>query len=85
MFGCALVSLPIRVRQGAQADSQYPSYDKLNANIKDEAEKVVKRLRNHPSVVIFAGNNEDYQVAESMGVIDYSDESGDYMHTKFPA
>lgn len=64
---------------------QYPSYDKINANIKDEAEKVVKRLRNHPSVVIFAGNNEDYQVAESMGVIDYSDESGDYMHTKFPA
>ena len=64
---------------------QYPSYEKLNANIKDEAEKVVKRLRNHPSVVIFAGNNEDYQVAESMGVIDYSDESGDYMHSKFPA
>ena len=46
---------------------------------------MVKRLRNHPSVVIFAGNNEDYQVAESMGVIDYSDESGDYMHSKFPA
>jgi beta-mannosidase len=70
---------------GHRLIEQYPSYDKLNANIKDEAEKVVKRLRNHPSVVIFAGNNEDYQVAEEKGVIDYSDESGDYMHTKFPA
>lgn len=83
MFGCALVSSLCHSK--SQLRSQYPSYEKLNANIKDEAEKVVKRLRNHPSVVIFAGNNEDYQVAESMGVIDYSDESGDYMHSKFPA
>jgi beta-mannosidase len=46
---------------------QYPSYDSLNANIREEAEWVVKQLRNHPSVVIFAGNNEDYQIAESEG------------------
>jgi beta-mannosidase len=36
-------------------------------------------------VVIFAGNNEDYQVAEADKVVDYSDESGDYMNTAFPA
>jgi beta-mannosidase len=36
-------------------------------------------------VVIFAGNNEDYQVAEALGVMDYNDNSGEYMHTKFPA
>jgi beta-mannosidase len=64
---------------------QYPSYPALNDNIKAEAEAVVKRLRDHPSVVIFAGNNEDYQVAESLKVMDYSDESGDYMKSKFPA
>ncbi|ORX35177.1 glycoside hydrolase family 2 protein [Kockovaella imperatae] len=69
MFGCAL----------------YPSYPKINASIKREAESVVTRLRDHPSVVIFAGNNEDYQVAESEGVMDYNDNSGDYMHSKFPA
>lgn len=50
-----------------------------------EAEQAVQRLRNHPSVVIFAGNNEDYQVGESLGVMDYSDNSGQYMKSKFPA
>ncbi len=68
MFGCGL----------------YPSYDKVNKSIELEAEQTVKRLRNHPSVVIFAGNNEDYQVAEEQGVVDYEDESGDYLNTKFP-
>lgn len=46
---------------------------------------MVARLRNHASVVIFAGNNEDYQMAEAAGIIDYSDESGDYLNGKFPA
>jgi beta-galactosidase/beta-glucuronidase len=57
----------------------------LNASIKVEAEQAVVRLRSHPSVVILAGNNEDYQVAEALGVMDYNDNSGEYMHTKFPA
>jgi beta-mannosidase len=69
MFGCGL----------------YPSYEAMNNSIRLEAEQAVRRLRDHPSVVIFAGNNEDYQVAESLGVMDYSDTSGDYMHSKFPA
>lgn len=69
MFGCGL----------------YPSYPELNANVKREAEQVVARLRRHPSVVIFAGNNEDYQIAEEQHVVDYDDNSGDYMNTKFPA
>jgi beta-mannosidase len=65
--------------------AQYPSYPKFNDNIKVEAEAVVRRLRNHPSVVIFAGNNEDYSIAESEKVMNYSDNSGDYMKTAFPA
>ncbi|KAK8844526.1 hypothetical protein IAR55_006372 [Kwoniella newhampshirensis] len=69
MFGCGL----------------YPSYPQLNESIKSEAEQAVIRLRDHPSVVIFAGNNEDYQVAESLGFMDYNDNSGDYMNSKFPA
>lgn len=69
MFGCGL----------------YPSYKRINDSIRAEAEQAVRRLRKHPSVVIFTGNNEDYQIAEEQGVVDYDDESGDYMHTKFPA
>lgn len=69
MFGCGI----------------YPSYKRINDSVQAEAEQTVQRLRKHPSVVIFAGNNEDYQIAEEQGVVDYKDESGDYMHTKFPA
>lgn len=64
---------------------QYPSYPSLNDNIKAEAESVVRRLRDHPSVVIFAGNNEDYTLAEGEGKMDYKDNSGDYMNGPFPA
>ncbi|KAJ3841473.1 glycoside hydrolase family 2 protein [Lentinula raphanica] len=65
---------------------QYPAYDSFLALVKDEAEYNVKRLRHHPSLSIFAGNNEDYQVAESMHLeLDYSDEVSDFRKTNFPA
>jgi hypothetical protein len=35
--------------------------------------------------MVFAGNNEDYQIAEEQKVVDYNDNSGDYLHSKFPA
>jgi len=37
---------------------QYPAYDAFLANVELEATQNVRRLRHHPSVVIFAGNNE---------------------------
>ncbi|EAU84749.2 beta-mannosidase [Coprinopsis cinerea okayama7 len=65
---------------------QYPAYDSFVDSVREEAVQAVKRLRHHPSVVIWAGNNEDYQVAESYNLeLDYSDESGDYRNTTFPA
>ncbi|KAF9247262.1 glycoside hydrolase family 2 protein [Melanogaster broomeanus] len=64
---------------------QYPAYDSFLKLVEIEAEQNVKRLRCHPSVVIFAGNNEDYQLAESIGIVDYSDETSDFRKTKFPA
>ncbi|KAG9317520.1 hypothetical protein JVU11DRAFT_1726 [Chiua virens] len=64
---------------------QYPAYDSLLWSIEIEAKQNVKRLRHHPSVVIFAGNNEDYQLAESINIVDYSDETSDFRKTKFPA
>ncbi|KAI6119373.1 glycoside hydrolase family 2 protein [Pisolithus croceorrhizus] len=49
---------------------QYPAYDSFLKLVEVEAEQSVKRLRNHPSVVILAGNNEDYQLAESLNLVE---------------
>jgi beta-mannosidase len=40
------------------ACGEYPQQQWFVRKVKDEAEKVVKRLRNHPSIVIWCGNNE---------------------------
>ncbi|KAJ7068225.1 glycoside hydrolase family 2 protein [Mycena amicta] len=65
---------------------QYPAYQSFLDSVQTEAEQNVRRLRHHPSVVIFAGNNEDYQIAESLNLeLDYSDEKSDYRQTNFPA
>ncbi|KAG5289962.1 beta-mannosidase [Histoplasma ohiense] len=43
----------------------YPAFPNFLENVKREAIANVKILRHHPSIVILAGNNEDYQFAES--------------------
>ncbi len=40
------------------ACAMYPPLDYLRKNIKDEAAYNVKRLRNHPSIALWCGNNE---------------------------
>ncbi|HVF42675.1 MAG TPA: glycoside hydrolase family 2 protein [Pyrinomonadaceae bacterium] len=40
------------------ACSMYPGDDKFLASVRAEAEDNVRRLRNHPSVVVWVGNNE---------------------------
>ncbi len=37
----------------------YPEFQEFIDNVKNEAIQVVKRLRNHPSIVIWCGNNEN--------------------------
>ncbi|CAE7190017.1 unnamed protein product [Rhizoctonia solani] len=67
---------------------QYPAYDSLLESVKLEAEANVKRMRHHPSLVIWAGNNEDYQVAESLKLeLDYDADPNkvDFRKTNFPA
>ncbi|KAG8871660.1 hypothetical protein FRB97_008399 [Tulasnella sp. 331] len=67
---------------------QYPAYDDYLRRVELETEQNVKRLRHHPSIVIWAGNNEDYQVAESYNLeLDYNDEDPktDFRKTNFPA
>lgn len=68
------------------ACGQYPCYKELAESIKKEAVDQLKRLRNHCSIVLYAGNNEDYQVIESLGLeYDPNDQSGDWTETSFPA
>ncbi|KAG6900940.1 hypothetical protein C0993_004377 [Termitomyces sp. T159_Od127] len=65
---------------------QYPAYESFLKSVEVEVDQNVKRLRHHPSIVIFAGNNEDYQIAEQLGLeLDYNDETSDFRKTNFPA
>jgi beta-mannosidase len=65
----------------------YGVWDDFVANVQKEAEENIKRLRHHPCMVIWAGNNEDYQVQESMGLhYDFSDKNVDnWLKSDFPA
>ena len=65
----------------------YPAFPAILESIQDECEANVGRLRHHPSVVIYAGNNEDYQVQEQFGLTyDYEDKDPEsWLKTNFPA
>lgn len=65
----------------------YPAYPEYLKLVKQEAEDNVKLLRHHPSIVIWAGNNEDYQYQESENLtydFDNKDEES-WLKTDFPA
>ncbi|KAI9772125.1 MAG: hypothetical protein M1840_001414 [Geoglossum simile] len=65
----------------------YPAYPEFLASVKREATANVKLLRHHPSIVIYAGNNEDYQYQESE-CLDYDPKDRDpqsWLKTSFPA
>lgn len=68
------------------ACGQFPCYPDFAESVKREAADQLKRLRNYCSIVVYAGNNEDYQVIESLK-LEYNpeDHSGDWTHTNFPA
>jgi beta-mannosidase len=68
MFGCAL----------------YPTPAWLLDSVRAEAEANVRRLRNHPSLVLWCGNNEDYTFAKGAGIWEPKFE-GNFSLTKFPA
>jgi beta-mannosidase len=44
----------------------YPAHEAFTENIRREATANIKRLRHHPSIAIWTGNNEDYQLAHKM-------------------
>lgn len=47
------------------ACGNYPTHSDFLSLVKREATENVRLLRHHPSIVIFAGNNEDYQYCET--------------------
>ena len=65
----------------------YPTYPEFLSSVEREGRANVRRLRHHPSIVIYAGNNEDYQVQESFGLTyDYEDKDPEkWLKTDFPA
>ena len=50
------------------ACGNYPAFSDYLNSVQEEAIANVKRLHFHPSIVIWAGNNEDYQIAEAEGL-----------------
>ncbi|KAF1995734.1 glycoside hydrolase family 2 protein [Amniculicola lignicola CBS 123094] len=65
----------------------YPAFPEILDSIRAECVANVGRLRHHPSIVIYAGNNEDYQVQEQFGLTyDYEDKNPEnWLKTNFPA
>ncbi|KAK1045939.1 hypothetical protein LTR12_015424 [Friedmanniomyces endolithicus] len=65
----------------------YPAYPEILKSIEEECVCQTKRLRHHPSLAIYAGNNEDYQVQEQTGLTyDYEDKDPQsWLKTNFPA
>ncbi|KAG8713456.1 hypothetical protein FRC08_013238 [Ceratobasidium sp. 394] len=50
------------------ACGQYPAHKEFLANVETEAEANVRRLRDHPSMTLWCGNNEDYQQVFQWGI-----------------
>ncbi|KAM5350922.1 hypothetical protein ACJ41O_003645 [Fusarium nematophilum] len=71
----------------AFACASYPAYPSFLASVEEEALQNFRRMRSHPSVVIWAGNNEDYQVQERYK-LDYNFDDKDpdsWLKSTFPA
>ena len=69
------------------ACGNYPATPKFLDSVKEEAIANVRRLRTHPCIVIWAGNNEDYQIAEDNN-LEYHPQDNDpqrWLESNFPA
>ncbi|KAJ5420378.1 hypothetical protein N7465_002897 [Penicillium sp. CMV-2018d] len=67
--------------------ASYPVYPSFLKSIEEEVRQNIRRLRSHPSLVIWAGNNEDYQVQERYK-LEYNQDDTDpesWRQSTFPA
>lgn len=71
----------------AFACGNYPAYPEYLKNVENEVRQNLRRFRTHPSVVLWAGNNEDYQVLERYKLeYDYDNKDPEsWLKTTFPA
>ena len=46
----------------------YPAHEEMLASLRTEFEVQIKRLRNHPSLALWCGNNEDYWITNLSGL-----------------
>lgn len=69
------------------ACGNYPAYPEFLKSVESECICQLRRLRHHPSIVIYAGNNEDYQIQEQLGLTyEYDDKDPQgWLKTDFPA
>ncbi|OCL02433.1 glycoside hydrolase family 2 protein [Glonium stellatum] len=70
------------------ACGQYPADAEFLQNVTEEAVAALERLRSHPSLVILAGNNEDYQCLRQADDIvnhDMSMPESEWLTSTFPA
>lgn len=65
----------------------YPCFPEILKSIEEECVCQTRRLRHHPCMALYAGNNEDYQVQEQLGLTyDYEDKDPqNWLKTDFPA
>lgn len=64
-----------------------PTYHSFLSSLESEARCNIRRLRTHPSLIIWAGNNEDYEIQEAYN-LDYDYADGDpssWLRSSFPA
>ncbi|KAK2600260.1 hypothetical protein QQS21_004978 [Conoideocrella luteorostrata] len=69
------------------ACASYPTYPSYLRSLEVEARQQIRRLRWHPSVIAWAGNNEDYQIQERYQ-LEYDFENKDpesWLTSSFPA
>jgi beta-mannosidase len=69
------------------ACASYPAWPALRNSVREEAKQNVRRLHHHPSIVLYAGNNEDYQIQEWYHLdYDYSNKDAEsWLSGSFPA
>ncbi|KAK1754271.1 hypothetical protein QBC47DRAFT_429981 [Echria macrotheca] len=69
------------------ACASYPTYLSFLSSVTTEARQNLRRLGSHPSVVLWCGNNEDYQLVERYNLhYDFADKDpASWLKSDFPA
>ncbi|KAL4920550.1 glycoside hydrolase superfamily [Aspergillus aurantiobrunneus] len=70
------------------ACASYPTYPAYLESVEHEARVNMRLLRHHPSIIIYAGNNEDYQIQQTYDLTyDYENDKDpeSWLRSSFPA